>query len=52
MRSCVLGLLWLQVLKDLQRVLDETALGMGSDTQMQRNAALILEAVPVVSYLS
>lgn len=38
-----------QVLKDLQRVLDEMALGVGSDAHSARNAALILEAVPVVS---
>jgi len=36
------------VLKDLQRVLDEMALGVGTDAHTQRNAALILEAVPVV----
>uniref|UniRef100_A0A7S3QQL4 Uncharacterized protein n=1 Tax=Dunaliella tertiolecta TaxID=3047 RepID=A0A7S3QQL4_DUNTE len=36
------------VLKDLQRVLDEMALGVGSDPSTARNAALILEAVPAL----
>jgi hypothetical protein len=39
----------LPVLKDLQRVLDEMALGVGAaDAASARSAALILEAVPVV----
>lgn len=36
------------MLKDLQRVLDEMALGAGSDANSARSAALILEAVPEV----